>query len=217
MKEIQDHFFRKAKEDGYRARSAYKLLAIDERFRILKRGMRVLDAGAAPGSWTQVASKIVGELGEIVAVDLKEIDPRGLAKNVRFMCGDLRQISLADFGGYFDVILSDMAPDTTGVPMADAAISVRLCHSLLDLAKEVLKVRGDLVMKVFEGGDYLELLARAKNIFVEAQGYKPTSSRAESVEMFIVCGDYKGRKFDQATTSTRVKPPLGPGWKSGGA
>ena len=216
MKEVQDHWFRKAKEDGYRARSAYKLLAIDERFRILKRGMRVLDAGAAPGSWTQVASKIIGELGEIVAVDLKDIDPRGLAKNVRLMRGDLRKISLADFGGYFDVMLSDMAPDTTGVPMADAAISVRLCHSLLDLAKEVLKVRGDLVMKVFEGEGYLELLARAKNIFVEAQGYKPSSSRAESVEMFIVCGDYKGRKFDQATITTRVKPPPGPGWKSGG-
>ena len=216
MKEVQDHWFRKAKEDGYRARSAYKLLAIDERFRILKRGMRVLDAGAAPGSWTQVASKIVGERGEIVSVDLKPIDPRGLPKNVRLMCGDLRQISLADFGGYFDVILSDMALDTTGVPMADAAISVRLCHALLDLSKEVLKVGGDLAMKVFEGGEYLELLARAKNIFCEAQGYKPTSSRAESVEMFIVCSGYKGRKFDQATTTTRVKPPPGPGWKSGG-
>lgn len=216
MKEVQDHWFRKAKEDGYRARSAYKLLAIDERFRILKRGMRVLDAGAAPGSWTQVASKIVGERGEIVSVDLKKIDPRGLPKNVRLMCGDLRQISLTDFGGYFDVILSDMAPDTTGVPMADAAISVRLCHALLDLSKEVLKVGGDLVMKVFEGGEYLELLARAKNIFCEAQGYKPTSSRAESVEMFIVCSQYKGRKFDQPTMATRVKPPLGAGWKSGG-
>jgi 23S rRNA (uridine2552-2'-O)-methyltransferase len=163
-----------------------------------------------------VASKIVGERGEIVSVDLKPIDPRGLPKNVRLMCGDLRQISLADFGGYFDVILSDMAPDTTGVPMADAAISVRLCHALLDLSKEVLKVGGDLAMKVFEGGEYLELLARAKNIFCEAQGYKPTSSRAESVEMFIVCSGYKGRKFDQATTTTRVKPPPGPGWKSGG-
>jgi 23S rRNA (uridine2552-2'-O)-methyltransferase len=216
MKEVQDHWFRKAKEDGYRARSAYKLLAIDERFRILKRGMRVLDAGAAPGSWTQVASKIVGERGEIVSVDLKKIDPRGLPKNVRLMCGDLRQISLTDFGGYFDVILSDMAPDTTGVPMADAAISVRLCNALLDLSKEVLKVGGDLVMKVFEGGEYLELLARAKNIFCEAQGYKPTSSRAESVEIFIVCSQYKGRKFDQPTTTTRVKPPPGAGWKSGG-
>ena len=201
MKEVQDHWFRKAKEDGYRARSAYKLLAIDERFRILKRGMRVLDAGAAPGSWTQVASKIVGERGEIVSVDLKKIDPRGLPKNVRLMCGDLRQISLTDFGGYFDVILSDMAPDTTGVPMADAAMSVRLCNALLDLSKEVLKVGGDLVMKVFEGGEYLELLARAKNIFCEAQGYKPTSSRAESVEIFIVCSQYKGRKFDQPTTT----------------
>ena len=216
MKEVQDHWFRKAKEDGYRARSAYKLLAIDERFRILKRGMRVLDAGAAPGSWTQVASKIVGERGEIVSVDLKKIDPRGLPKNVRLMCGDLRQISLADFGGYFNVILSDMAPDTTGGPMADAAMSVRLCHALLDLSKEVLKVGGDLVMKVFEGGEYLELLARAKNIFCEAQGYKPTSSRAESVEMFIVCSQYKGRKFDQPTMTTRVKPPPGAGWKSGG-
>ena len=216
MKEVQDQWFRKAKEEGYRARSAYKLLAIDERFRILKRGLRVLDAGAAPGSWTQVASKIVGERGEIVSVDLKKIDPRGLPKNVRLMCGDLRQISLADFGGYFDVILSDMAPDTTGVPMADAAISVRLCNALLDLSKEVLKVGGDLVMKVFEGGEYLELLARAKNIFCEAQGYKPTSSRAESVEIFIVCSQYKGRKFDQPTTTTRVKPPPGAGWKSGG-
>ncbi|MCE9619500.1 MAG: RlmE family RNA methyltransferase [Planctomycetes bacterium] len=215
MKEVQDFWFRKAKEEGYRARSAYKLLAIDERFRLLKRGMRVLDAGAAPGSWTQVASKLVGERGEVVSVDLKPIDPRGLAKNVRLICGDFRTVAREEFGGTFDAIISDMAPDTSGVPIADAAISVRLCHTLLDRARDFLAVGGSLAMKVFEGGDYPELLLRAKNVFHEARGFKPASSRVESVEMFIVCTKYKGAKNDPATPTGRVKPPPAPGWKSG--
>ena len=124
MKEVQDHWFRLAKAEGYRARSAYKLLELDERLRLLRKGDRVLDAGAAPGSWTQVAAKLVGERGRVESVDLKAIDPKGLPTHVRVHQADLREITHESLGGgLFDAVISDMAPDTPGVPMADAAIS----------------------------------------------------------------------------------------------
>lgn len=198
MKEIQDHYFRLAKERGYRARSAFKLLEIDERFKLLRPGQRILDVGAAPGSWTQVAATAVGARGRVVAIDLKEIDPRGLPANVERICADLNDLDpdqwfgTADAGRPpFDLVLSDMAPDTTGVPSADSAVSVRLCHALLDRAERWLRPGGALVMKVYEGGDYPELLRRAQKMFDAVKGFKPKSSRAESVEMFVVC---KGKR-----------------------
>ncbi|MBX3355888.1 MAG: RlmE family RNA methyltransferase [Phycisphaeraceae bacterium] len=188
MKEVQDHFFRLAKERGYRARSAFKLLEIDERFRVLKSGLRVLDVGAAPGSWTQVAAAKVGPRGRVVAVDLKTIDPRGLPASVELIQADLNELDSARFGDHaFDLVLSDMAPDTTGVPSGDSAVSVRLCNALLDRAEGWLRPGGSLVMKVFEGAEYPALLRRAQRLFEVAKGFKPKSSRAESVEMFIVC------------------------------
>lgn len=193
MKEVQDHWFRLAKEEGYRSRAAYKLIDIDDRKRVIRRGDRVLDAGAAPGSWSQVASTRVGPKGEVVAVDLKEINRANLPPNVRVLRGDLRELSLEDLGGEpFDAVLSDMAPDTTGDPMGDGFRSARLCHDLLDRSMVWLRRGGNLVMKVFEGGEYPELLRRAGRMFGEAKGYKPRASRAESVEMFIVCLGFNG-------------------------
>ena len=132
MKEVQDHWFRLAKEQGYRARSAFKLLEMDERFRLLRPGAVVLDAGAAPGSWTQVASRVVGSRGRVVAVDLKAVDPRGLPPNVELVQGDLETLDPARFPpGHFHVVLSDIGPDTSGVPMADSAVSVRASSAAL--------------------------------------------------------------------------------------
>ncbi|MFZ4722159.1 MAG: SAM-dependent methyltransferase [Phycisphaerales bacterium] len=214
MKEVQDHWFRLAKAEGYRARSAYKLLELDERLRLLRKGDRVLDAGAAPGSWTQVAARIVGERGRVESVDLKAIDPKGLPANVRVHQADLREITHESLGGgRFDAVISDMAPDTSGVPMADAAISCRLCHALLDRCAHLLRPGGSLVMKVFEGGDYPELLKRAKSLFAEAGASKPKASRAESVEIFIWGKGWKGPPQNGDEAPARARPQPGAGWR----
>jgi 23S rRNA (uridine2552-2'-O)-methyltransferase len=215
VKEVQDHWFRLAKEEGYRSRAAYKLIDIDDRRRLLRRGDRVLDAGAAPGSWSQVAATRVGPKGEVVAVDLKEISKANLPPQVRVLRGDLRELSLDDLGGRpFDVVLSDMAPDTTGDPMGDGFRSARLCHDLLDRAALWLRRGGNLAMKVFEGGEYPELLRRAGRMFDEAKGYKPRASRAESVEMFIVCLGFNGTDGRIETADDALLPKRRPskGW-----
>jgi 23S rRNA (uridine2552-2'-O)-methyltransferase len=175
----------------------------------------VLDAGAAPGSWSQVAAMRVGPKGEVVAVDLKQINGGGYPSNVHLLQADLRELTLAEIGGNpFDVILSDMAPDTTGNPMGDALRSARLCHDLLDLAVDWLRPGGNLAMKVFEGGEYPELLKRASRMFEEAKGYKPRASRAESVEMFVVCLGYRGNDGRVPTAEDALLPKRKPskGW-----
>lgn len=215
MKEVQDHWFRLAKEEGYRSRAAFKLTEIDDRKRIIRRGDRVLDAGAAPGSWTQVAAERVGPRGFVVAIDLKEINGGGYPSNVHILRGDLRDTTLEDLGGErFDSVISDMAPDTTGDPMGDALRSARLCQDLLDRAVLWLRPGGNLVMKVFEGGEYPELLKRAQRMFEEARGFKPKASRAESVEMFIVCHGFRGVDGRVPVTGEELLPKRKPskGW-----
>lgn len=187
MKEVQDHWFREAKAQGYRSRAAFKLLEIDRRKRLLRKGMRVLDVGAAPGSWTQVAAAAVGPKGAVIGFDLKAIDPTGLPTQARVFTADLREVGLEELGGRpFDVVLSDMAPDTTGDPSGDQARSARLCHDLLDRVGRWLRPGGTLVFKVFEGGDYPELLKRTRTLFGQVKGFKPPASRAESVEMYVI-------------------------------
>jgi len=213
MKEVQDHWFRRAKEEGYRARSAFKLLELDERFGLIRKGDRVLDVGAAPGSWTQVAANLVGPRGHVEGFDLKAIDPKGLPANVRVHQADLREITHESLGGaLFDAVISDMAPDTSGVPMADSAISCRLCHALLDRCAHWLRPGGTLVMKVFEGADYPELLKRAKSLFAEAGASKPRASRAESVEIFIWGKGWKAPS-GEGPAAPRARPQPGAGWK----
>lgn len=192
MKEVQDHWFREAKARGYRSRAAFKLLEIDRKRRVLRRGHRVLDVGAAPGSWLQVAAAAVGPKGRVVGVDIKEIDPTGLPDQVDLISRDVRELTLADLGGTsFDLVLSDMAPDTTGDRGGDQARSARLCHDLLDRLSEWLRPGGDLVFKVFEGGDYPELLQRTRTLFRKVKGFKPPASRSESVEMFVIAEGMK--------------------------
>ncbi|MSQ91138.1 MAG: RlmE family RNA methyltransferase [Phycisphaerales bacterium] len=199
MREVQDIWFRRAKEAGYRARSAFKLIEIDDRRKVLRRGDRVLDVGAAPGSWTQVASSRVGPTGFVCAFDLKVIDPRGLAENVRVMQADLNALTAEAFQGeLFNVVISDIGPDTSGDASGDSIRSIALCNALLDRLPMWLKVGGHLVMKVYEGGGYPELLRRTEKLFGAVKGMKPASSRRESVEMFIVGQGYRGGAAEPA-------------------
>jgi 23S rRNA (uridine2552-2'-O)-methyltransferase len=230
MREVQDHYFRLAKEEGYLSRAAYKLIEIDDRRRILRKGDRVLDCGCAPGSWLQVASKRVGESGVVVGIDLKPIG-RKIANNVVTVQGDFTQASpdeLVALAGkpsrLFDVILADMAPSTSGDPVSDHFRSVRLCESAVDVCPALLRRGGNLVMKVFEGSAYMDLLRKTERLFTDAKGFKPKASRSESTEMYVIALAWRG--LDPATAFTRPRdvnvlaPPRpaapGVGWGSAG-
>ena len=194
QRKLHDEFFKRAKAEGYLARSAYKLKEINERKRLFGRGARVLDLGCAPGAWLQVASKIVGQGGRsaVVGIDLKEVRET-IAPNVRTVVGDIYKTPAEELtglgGGLFDAVLSDMAPDTTG--HGDHFLSVRLCRRVLAMLPGLLKPGGNLAMKVFEGEEYPELLREAGRLFREAKGFKPKASRDVSSEMYIVAHGYR--------------------------
>ena len=190
QRELQDFFFKEAKRNGFRSRAAYKLTEIDDKRHVLSKGDVVLDLGCAPGSWLQVVSKRVGPKGKTIGVDLKAIDQTNLPENVVTMVDDVMKLTPESFDNQlFDVILSDMAPNTTGTRTIDHHGSVNLCHTALDLATTLLKPHGNLVMKVLEGEAYPELLERCSQMFEQAKGFKPKASRAISTEMFVVCLD----------------------------
>ena len=215
MREVHDHYFKQARREGYRSRAAYKLIDIDDRKKVIRRGARVLDVGAAPGSWCQVLAKRVGPRGVVVGFDLKPIDASGLAEHVRVFEADANAVDLEELGGHpFDAIVSDMAPDTTGDPFGDHHRSVRLCEMLLARCGAWLKPGGNLIMKVFEGEAYRNLLEQTSNVFEKAKGFKPAASRAESVEMFIVAHGYKGPDKDAPPDERDALPTRRPsrGW-----
>lgn len=198
---LHDRFFKQAKADGYLARSAYKLMEIDDKYRILRRGMFVLDLGAAPGSWTQVAAERIGDRGLIVALDIQPI--RITLKNSVTMLADVNEVTpealLEHTGGErFDAIISDMAPNTSG--HGDHFRSVRLCERALELANDVLREGGNLTMKVFEGEQYPDLLRETTRRFENCKGFKPNSSRDVSREMFIVAAGFKGGRHEAQGT-----------------
>ena len=180
----------------------------------------MLDCGAAPGSWLQVASKRVGPKGIVVGIDLQPITHRFDAGNVRLIEGDLRDTpaeALLEAAGdgtkRFDVVLSDMAPSTTGDRTIDHHQSVRLCHAVLDRCGDVLAPRGRAVIKVFEGEAYPELLARLRRVFDAAKGFKPKASRPMSTEMYIIALGYRGAEAEPA--AEEPAPPKrrpSPGW-----
>ncbi|MSR45226.1 MAG: RlmE family RNA methyltransferase [Phycisphaerales bacterium] len=206
MREVQDIWFRRAKEAGYRARSAFKLIEIDDRRKVLRRGDRVLDVGAAPGSWTQVAAARVGATGFVCGFDVKVIDPRGFPEHVRVMQADLNELTADAFDGeLFNVVISDIGPDTSGDASGDSIRSVALCNTLLDRLPVWLKKGGNVVMKVYEGGGYPALLQRTRKLFDDVKGVKPESSRRESVEMFIVGYKYCGDASDGVVRPTAQK------------
>jgi len=186
----QDQYFKKAKELGYRARSAFKLAEIQDKFKILKPGMGVLDLGAAPGSWLQYASKIVGPKAEIVGIDLMPI--KKLAQNIITIEADIfsddviAKISLSH-PKKFDLILSDMAPKTSGVKTTDHARSIELNQRVLALSKDLLAPNGTLVLKVFQGSDFQYFFKKLKTRFKSVKTFKPKASRDRSFEIYVIC------------------------------
>ncbi|GAB4549178.1 MAG: hypothetical protein Tsb0013_10250 [Phycisphaerales bacterium] len=184
---LHDEYFKRAKQEGYLSRAAYKLQQIQESKGLMKPGDTVLDLGCAPGAWLQVAAQTVGPTGRVVGIDLKPC--RGaFGANVSHRVGDAFEESpqaLMDLaGGRFDVIVSDMAPNTSGVN--DHERSIALCQRVLEVALASLKPTGHLAMKVFEGGMYKDLLDSTAMVFAQVKGYKPKASRNVSREMYIV-------------------------------
>lgn len=184
----QDKFFQQAKEEGYRSRSAFKLRQINEKYRVLKRGDQLLDLGAAPGGWSQIAQRIVGSEGQVVAVDLQPMDP---IPGVTIITGDMldpqvqAQIRHAT-GDVIDVVISDAAPSTTGIRVRDHALSIELAEMALLLAKELVRPGGHFVAKVFEGEFFPDYLNQVRQAFASVKPYHPPASRDESREMFVV-------------------------------
>ena len=196
---LHDQYFKKAKAEGYVARSAYKLQEINDRKRLFGPGARVLDLGCAPGAWIQIASEIVGPRGRIVGIDLKDCRA-AFGPNVTTLIGDIYKTDPAALtgpaGGLFDAVLSDMAPDTTG--HGDHFLSVRLCRRVLDLLPALLRPGGNLAMKAFEGEEYPHLLRETAAVFDNVKGFKPKASREVSVEMYIVAHGYRSPTSDPA-------------------
>jgi len=190
-RQLNDPYVREAKTKGFRSRAAFKLLELDEKFHFLKKGARVLDLGAAPGGWSQVA---VQRGATVVATDILEMEPLA---GVVFLQADLLDAAApaklkALLGGEADVVLSDMAAPTTGHRATDHIRTVALLEAALDMAEDVLKPGGDFVGKVFQGGAAGELLARIKQHFRDVKHVKPPASRSESVELYLVARGFKG-------------------------
>ena len=187
-KQRRDIYVRKSQVDGYRARSAYKLKEINEKFKIFKNGISIIDLGAAPGSWSQYTAKITKN-SRIVSIDLKEMDK---IENTFQIKGDFtKQINKDKIKGLFkskvDVVLSDMAVNTTGIKSIDAIYTGELCKEAMLFSKEILVKEGRFVAKIFLGTSFNEIIADAKIIFKEVKVFKPKSSRKESKESFIIC------------------------------
>ena len=188
MKKIKDHYFHKAKQNGYVARSAYKLEEIDKKHRIIRKGNLVLDLGCSPGSWLQYASRKVGEEGEVLGLDLQPVN-HSLPVNVKVLQADIFELTAKDLemsGGMVDVILSDMAPKTTGIRATDVQRSYALNQQVLLLAEELLKPQGMLLVKAFQGAPLDGLRRAFRDTFTKVKLCKPKSSRAESVEIFLL-------------------------------
>lgn len=190
MKEhIDDFYVQQAQKDGYRSRAAYKLLEINEKTKLIKKGMTVVDLGAAPGSWSQVAGQIVGEQGRLIASDILPMD---MLDNVTFIQGDFREQEVFDqimaevSTGKVDAVLSDMAPNTSGMTAVDQPRMMYLCELAVDFAQAVLGEGGALIMKVFQGEGSSELRADMQTKFSKIKSIKPAASRARSKEMFWV-------------------------------
>ncbi len=197
MKQYRDHYFLKAKQENYPARSVYKLKEIDKKFRLFRRGMKVLDLGAAPGSWSLGAAEKVGPEGLVLACDLQEAGTAFPAQ-VRFFVEDVFQRSAAfeaelAAAAPFDVVLSDMAPRTTGTRFTDQARSLELCLEALAVAEIYLAEGGSFVVKIFMGPDIQDLLRPMRACFAQVKSFKPKSSRAESKETFFVGMGFSGR------------------------
>ena len=193
-RQINDPYVRAAKAAGWRSRAAFKLLELDERFKLLKPGQRVVDLGAAPGGWTQVALKVIGDRGRVVGLDLLPIDP---IHGAVLLEGDFTEQAgedavLAALDGQADLVLSDMAPNTTGHNATDHLRIMGLVELAADFARRVLAPGGGFVAKVFQGGTEKELLAALKRDYAQVRHAKPPASRKDSAEAYVVAQGFRG-------------------------
>ncbi len=193
---VNDPYVRRAQVEGMRSRAAYKLQQLAERDKLLKPGMTVVDLGAAPGGWSQVAGRIAGDTGRVVAVDLLDMTP---VAGVTFIRGDfgedavLAEVERAVGDGGVDLVLSDMAPNISGVASVDQARSVRLAELALDFAVNHLKPQGNFLVKVFQGSGFEALVADIRRKFVQVMIRKPEASRSRSSEVYVVAKGLKAR------------------------
>lgn len=195
-RQLNDPYVVESKRQGYRSRAAFKIIQLDERFKFLRPGARVLDLGAAPGGWTQIAVARVGapDRGTVVGLDILPVEPiaGALLIEADFMAEDVPARLKAALGGPVDVVLSDMAAPTTGHSKTDHLRIVGLCEAAFDFALEVLAPDGTFVAKVFQGGSETALLARMKQAFRSVRHAKPPASRAESAETYVVATGFRG-------------------------
>ena len=189
----QDHYFHRAKKEGFIARSVYKLEEVDRRVRLLRPGQRVLDLGCHPGSWLQYCARVVGKRGLVVGIDTRRISVE-LPPHVHLVQADVFELSPADlhhFSNEFDVVLSDLAPATTGVRSVDSDRSSLLFQQALALADDLLVPGGHFLGKIFQGSGFDEVVRELKSKFRKVKGIKPRATRKESKEIFLVAMDKK--------------------------
>jgi 23S rRNA (uridine2552-2'-O)-methyltransferase len=190
---VSDEYVKRAQREGYRSRAAYKLLEIQDRDRVLRPGQVVVDLGAAPGGWSQVASRLVGPQGRVIALDLLEMEPLA---GVDLIQGDFRENEVLErlrhaLGGRpVDLVISDMAPNVSGMAAVDQPRAMYLAELALDFAREVLAPGGALVMKVFQGEGFDELLRALRGEFGRVVVRKPRASRPKSREVYLVAGNF---------------------------
>jgi 23S rRNA (uridine2552-2'-O)-methyltransferase len=201
-----DRFHQKAKREGFRARAVFKLQEIDEQFKLLPVGGRVLDLGCAPGSWLQYARTRVGERGVLVGIDRTELRPG--VPGARVIVGDVLTIPIPQLLGElpaFDVVLSDMAPDTSGIRSMDQARSEALFERALEIAEQTLAPGGNFVGKIFQGPEFKHLIDRVRAGFVVGKAAKPDSSRKISIEQFVVGTGFRGRASEAANIERSIE------------
>jgi 23S rRNA (uridine2552-2'-O)-methyltransferase len=195
QRHVSDPFVKQAQRDGYRSRSAYKLTELNEKDRLIRPGMRIMDLGSAPGGWSQVAGKLVGAKGRVLATDILPMEP---LKNVDFIQGDFTDdavvAKLLEWlgGGKFDLIISDIAPNITGIDSADQASSMNFLELALDTVRQTLKPGATFVAKMFQGSGSDQYIKDLRTSFDKVLIRKPAASRAESREVYIVAKGFKG-------------------------
>ena len=199
MRKVQDHYFKKAKKENYPARSVYKLEEIQKKYRFIKSGDTVLDFGCYPGSWSIYAARIVGPKGLVVGVDLQEVKKISIAKaaEIIWFCDDIMSDDivekLQETKNNFRIVLSDIAPQTSGNKWVDQQQSLNLARRVLELAASLLEKDGNFYVKVFEGEDFKEFVDSVRKSFKTVKIVKPKSSRSESREVFVLGMGYEKR------------------------
>jgi 23S rRNA (uridine2552-2'-O)-methyltransferase len=195
QRQLNDPYVARARREGFRSRAAFKLIEIDDKHHILKRGAKVVDLGAAPGGWSQVAAKRIGEKGHIVGIDLLEMDeiPGVTFAQIDFLAPDAPNRLKEMMGGPADVVLSDMAANATGHRQTDHLKIMALVEAAAEFAAEVLKPGGAFLAKVIQGGTEGTLLAMLKRDFASVKHVKPAASRADSAELYVLATGFRGR------------------------